>query len=146
MTNKIEEEIKEDIDNINEDKEDNTKITYDKFLLESINFEGKKKRNDTQNLLKENIKNIVSEIKEKKNEIQKQKNWIKKELTSNLINNDIEEYENDFEDIEEDEKDEEIVNNLIKEKIENEMNLMNEEKEQINLNDKREEEERNKGK
>ena len=139
MTNKIEEEIKEDIENINEDKEDNTKITYDKFLLESINFEEKKKRNDTQNLLKENIKNIISEIKEKKNEIQKQKNWIKKELTSNLINNDIEEYENDFEDIEEDEKDEEIVNNLIKEKMENEINLMNEEKEKINLNEKIEE-------
>ena len=44
MTNKIEEEIKEDIENINEDKEDNTKITYDKFLLESINFEEKKKK------------------------------------------------------------------------------------------------------
>ena len=41
MTNKIEEEIKEDIENINEDKEDITKITYDKFLLESIAIDGK---------------------------------------------------------------------------------------------------------
>ncbi len=123
----IEEEIKEEIivDNNDEDKDNKIQCTYDKFLLESVAFEGKPKRNETQNLLKDNMKNIISEIKEKKYENQKSKNSMKKELFSNFLYN-------DFEDnvIEENEnEDKEIVRKLIEEKkektINNELNINN---------------------
>ena len=125
----IEEEIKEEIiiDNNDEDNDNKIQCTYDKFLLESVAFEGKQKRNETQNLLKANMKNIISEIKEKKYENQKSKNSMKKELFSNFLYN-------DFEDnvIEENEnEDKEIVRKLIEEKKEktmkNELQLNNEE-------------------
>ena len=68
--NENEDEIKEEIDyNYNDFENDenilkNIESTYDKFLLESCVIEGKK-QNEYHNLLKNQMKNIINNIKEK---------------------------------------------------------------------------------
>ena len=69
--NNFEDEIKEEIEVYDDFETDenvlkNIETTYDKFLLESCAFDGK--QNEYHNLLKNQMKNIIYEIKEKKQE------------------------------------------------------------------------------
>lgn len=82
---KDDEEIKEEIEVYNDFEEPNNKMleTYDKFLLESVAFEGKNK-NQFHSQLKNQMKNIIYDIKEKKAETLKNKNSKKLEILKNL--------------------------------------------------------------
>ena len=62
----IKEEIEVDYNDFETDENvlKNIECTYDKFLLESCAFDGKK-QNEYHNLLKNQMKNIISDIKEK---------------------------------------------------------------------------------
>ena len=87
-----EEEIKEDIvienDDENENKIQNEQIltTYDKFLLDSVAIDGFKNKNEYHYILKNQMANIIDDIKKKQNEEQKNKNKIKKEIFQNMEN------------------------------------------------------------
>ena len=65
----IKEEIEADYNDFETDENvlKNVECTYDKFLLESCAFDGKK-QNEYHNLLKNQMKNIISDIKEKNQE------------------------------------------------------------------------------
>ena len=70
-----EEEIKEDIiiendeDNNNNNKKQNEQYTttYDKFLLESVAIDGIENRNEYHYILKNQMANIIDDIKKKQN-------------------------------------------------------------------------------
>ena len=88
-----EEEIKEDIiiendeDNNNNKKQyDQITTTYDKFLLDSIAIDGKENKNEYHYILKNQMANIIDDIKKKQNEEQKNKNNIKKMIFQNMEN------------------------------------------------------------
>ena len=88
-----EEEIKEDIiiendeDNNNNKKQyDQITTTYDKFLLDSIAIDGKENKNEYHHILKNQMANIIDDIKKKQNEEQKNKNNIKKMIFQNMEN------------------------------------------------------------
>ena len=88
-----EEEIKEDIiiendeDNNNNKKQyDQITTTYDKFLLDSIAIDGKENKNEYHYILKNQMANIIDDIKKKQNEEQKNKNNIKKIIFQNMEN------------------------------------------------------------
>ena len=89
-----EEEIKEDIiiendeDNNNNNKKQNEQYTttYDKFLLESVAIDGIENRNEYHYILKNQMANIIDDIKKKKNEEQINKNNIKKMTFQNMEN------------------------------------------------------------
>ncbi len=89
-----EEEIKEDIviendeDNDNNNKKTNEQYisTYDKFLLESVAIDGKQNKNEYHYILKNQMANIIDDIKKKKNEEQENKNNIKKKIFQNMEN------------------------------------------------------------
>ena len=88
-----EEEIKEDIiiendeDNNNNKKQyDQSTTTYDKFLLDSIAIDGKENKNEYHYILKNQMANIIDDIKKKQNEEQKNKNNIKKMIFQNMEN------------------------------------------------------------
>ena len=81
--NNFEDEIKEEIEVYDDFETDenvlkNIETTYDKFLLESCAFDGK--QNEYHNLLKNQMKNIIYEIKEKKQENHKNQINTKKKL------------------------------------------------------------------
>ena len=86
-----EEEIKEDIiiendeDNNNNKKQyDQITTTYDKFLLDSIAIDGKENKSEYHYILKNQMANIIDDIKKKQNEEQKNKNNIKKMIFQNM--------------------------------------------------------------
>ena len=88
-----EEEIKEDIiiendeDNNNNKKQyDQITTTYDKFLLDSIAIDGVENKNEYHYILKNQMANIIDDIKKKQNEEQKNKNNIKKMIFQNMEN------------------------------------------------------------
>ena len=88
-----EEEIKEDIiiendeDNNNNKKQyDQITTTYDKFLLDSVAIDGKENKNEYHYILKNQMANIIDDIKKKQNEEQKNKNNIKKMIFQNMEN------------------------------------------------------------
>jgi len=89
-----EEEIKEDIiiendeDNNNNNKKQNEQYTttYDKFLLESVAIDGIENRNEYHYILKNQMANIIDDIKKKQNEEQENKNNIKKMIFQNMEN------------------------------------------------------------
>ena len=88
-----EEEIKEDIiiendeDNNNNKKQyDQITTTYDKFLLDSMAIDGKENKNEYHYILKNQMANIIDDIKKKQNEEQKNKNNIKKMIFQNMEN------------------------------------------------------------
>ena len=88
-----EEEIKEDIiiendeDNNNNKKQyDQITTTYDKFLLDSVAIDGKENKNEYHYILKNQMANIIDDIKKKQNEEQKNKNNIKKIIFQNMEN------------------------------------------------------------
>ena len=73
-----EEEIKEDIvienddENDNKDKNKNEQIltTYDKFLIDSVTINGFENKNEYHYILKNQMANIIDDIKKKQNEEQ----------------------------------------------------------------------------
>ena len=90
-----EEEIKEDIEIDNEPDEENNNEnnknpnfinTYDKFLLESVANNCGENRNEYHYLLKNQMINIIDDIKKKENEEQENKNNIKKKIFRDLEN------------------------------------------------------------
>ena len=90
-----EEEIKEEIiiDNnadeeyINENKKNVNFInTYDKFLIDSIAMDGQENRNEYHYMLKNQMLNIIDDIKKKENEEQDIKNKIKKKIFEDMAN------------------------------------------------------------
>ena len=89
-----EEEIKEDIviekdedEEINENKQkENILNTYDKFLIESVALDRKENKNEYHYILKNQMANIINDIKRKENEEQKNKNNIKKQIFQNMEN------------------------------------------------------------
>ena len=89
-----EEEIKEDIvienDEIkdNNDKQINNQYTttYDKFLIDSVAIDGIQNRNEYHYILKNQMVNIIDDIKKKQDEEQKNKNNIKKMIYQNMEN------------------------------------------------------------
>ena len=89
-----EEEIKEDIivendeDNDNNNKKPNDQYitTYDKFLLDSMAIDGNQNKNEYHYILKNQMANIIDDIKKKKNEEQENKNNIKKMIFQNMEN------------------------------------------------------------
>ena len=88
----IEEEIKEDIiiddqENNNEkNKNENFINTYDKFLIESMANNGKDENNQYHYILKNQMINIIDDIKKKENKEQENKNNIKKKIFKDLAN------------------------------------------------------------
>ena len=87
-----EEEIKEDIvienDDDNKNQRQNEKIltTYDKFLLDSVAIDGLDNKNEYHYILKNQMANIIGDIKKKQNEEQRNKNNIKKMIFQNMEN------------------------------------------------------------
>jgi hypothetical protein len=89
-----EEEIKEDIvienddENDNEVKNKNDQIlnTYDKFLIDSVAINGFENKNEYHYILKNQMANIIDDIKKKQNEEQMNKNNIKKMIFQNMEN------------------------------------------------------------
>ena len=89
-----EEEIKEDIvienddENDNEVKNKNEQIlnTYDKFLIDSVAINGFENKNEYHYILKNQMANIIDDIKKKQNEEQMNKNNIKKMIFQNMEN------------------------------------------------------------
>ena len=89
-----EEEIKEEIviendnDSENNNKKQNEQIqnTYDKFLIESVAMNGFENKNEYHYMLKNQMANIIDDIKKKKNEEQINKNNIKKMIFQNMEN------------------------------------------------------------
>ena len=90
-----EEEIKEEIiiDNnadeeyINENKKNVNFInTYDKFLIDSIAMDGQVNHNEYHYILKNQMFNIIDDIKKKENEKQENKNNIKKKIFEDMAN------------------------------------------------------------
>ena len=100
--NNFEDEIKEEIEVYDDFETDenvlkNIETTYDKFLLESCAFDGK--QNEYHNLLKNQMKNIIYEIKEKKQENHKNQINTKKKLFvdfENILNGKNENNNNNF--------------------------------------------------
>ena len=101
-----EEEIKEDIviednndDNNNEgNKNQNFINTYDKFLIESAAIDNGDNCNEYHYLLKNQMINIIDDIKKKENEEQENKNNIKKRIFKDMENLFIKKYNNNNED------------------------------------------------
>ena len=97
-----EEEIKEDIviednndDNNNEgNKNKNFINTYDKFLIESEAIDNGNNCNEYHYLLKNQMINIIDDIKKKENEEQENKNNIKKRIFKDMENLFIKKYNN----------------------------------------------------
>ena len=90
-----EEEIKEEIiidNNLNEEynnenkREDNFINTYDKFLINSIAIDSPGNHNEYHYMLKNQMINIIDDIKKKENEEQENKNNIKKRIAKDLAN------------------------------------------------------------
>ena len=89
-----EEEIKEEIviendnDSENNNKKQNEQIqnTYDKFLIESVAMNGFENKNEYHYMLKNQMANIIDDIKKKQNEEQTNKNNIKKMIFQNMEN------------------------------------------------------------
>ena len=89
-----EEEIKEDIiiendeDNNNKNKNQNEQYTttYDKFLLDSVAIDGTENRNEYHYILKNQMANIIDDIKKKQNKEQENKNNMKKMIFQNMEN------------------------------------------------------------
>ena len=89
-----EEEIKEEIviendnDSENNNKKQNEQIqnTYDKFLIESVAMNGFENKNEYHYMLKNQMANIIDDIKKKQNEEQTNKNNIKKMIFQNIEN------------------------------------------------------------
>ena len=90
-----EEEIKEDIviedniddnNNIENKKNENFINTYDKFLIESVAVENGEKKNEYHYLLKNQMINIIDDIKKKENKEQENKNNIKKKIFKDMEN------------------------------------------------------------
>ena len=89
-----EEEIKEDIvienddENDNEVKNKNDQIlnTYDKFLIDSVAINGFENKNEYHYILKNQMANIIDDIRKKQNEEQMNKNNIKKMIFQNMEN------------------------------------------------------------
>ena len=86
-----EEEIKEDI--VIENDDDNDKIkneqvlnTYDKFLIDSVAINGFENKNEYHYILKNQMANIIDDIKKKQTEEQINKNNIKKMIFKNMEN------------------------------------------------------------
>ena len=89
-----EEEIKEDIvienddanDNEVKDKNDQILNTYDKFLIDSVAINGFENKNEYHYILKNQMANIIDDIRKKQNEEQMNKNNIKKMIFQNMEN------------------------------------------------------------
>ena len=89
-----EEEIKEDIVIENDDIKDNNDkqlnnqytTTYDKFLIDSVAVDGIQNKNEYHYILKNQMANIIDDIKKKQDEEQKNKNNIKKMIYQNMEN------------------------------------------------------------
>ena len=86
-----EEEIKEEI--VIEKDDDNDKMkneqilnTYDKFLIDSVAINGFENKNEYHYILKNQMTNIIDDIKKKQNEEQINKNNIKKMIFQNVEN------------------------------------------------------------
>ena len=85
-----EEEIKEEIIIDNEEEENmkpkklNVLSTYDKFLIDSLALDGNEKPNEYHYLLKNQMKNIIDDIKQKQNEELESKNNIKKQIFKDI--------------------------------------------------------------
>ena len=118
----IEEEIKEDIiidnnideDNINENiKNENFINTYDKFLIESMSNNGNCQSNQYHYMLKNQMINIIDDIKKKENEEKENKNNIKKKIFKDMTNLfiNISDTKNNKEDIKEKDMKNNIDNN-----------------------------------
>ena len=89
------EEIKEEIiidNNIDEDnykdnkKNENFINTYDKFLIDSVAIDGAENQNEYHHMLKNQMMNIINDIKKKENEEQENKNNIKKKIFKDMAN------------------------------------------------------------
>ena len=89
-----EEEIKEDIvienddgpENDNNKQNEQIQNTYDKFLIDSVAINGFENKNEYHYMLKNQMANIIDDIKKKKNEEQINKNNIKKMIFQNMEN------------------------------------------------------------
>ena len=89
-----EEEIKEDIvienddgpENDNNKQNEQIQNTYDKFLIESVAMNGFENKNEYHYMLKNQMANIIDDIKKKQNEEQTNKNNIKKMIYQNMEN------------------------------------------------------------
>jgi len=89
-----EEEIKEEIviendndsENINKKQNEQIQNTYDKFLIESVAMNGFENKNEYHYMLKNQMANIIDDIKKKQNEEQTNKNNIKKMIFQNMEN------------------------------------------------------------
>ena len=85
-----EEEIKEEIiiDNNDEDnhKNENFINTYDKFLADSLANDVGEKQNEYHYMLKNQMMNIINDIKKKENEEKENKNNIKKKIFKDMEN------------------------------------------------------------
>ena len=89
-----EEEIKEDIvienddgpENDNNKQNEQIQNTYDKFLIDSVAINGFENKNEYHYMLKNQMANIIEDIKKKKNEEQINKNNIKKMIFQNMEN------------------------------------------------------------
>ncbi len=131
-----EEEIKEEIiidNNLDEEynnenkKNQNFINTYDKFFIDSVSMNDLENRNEYHYMLKNQMINIIDDIKKKENEEQKNKNDIKKKIFKDLANKFINESEENNKE-----------KNSIKEKeneywIDNKLNI-NKKKEEKKLN------------
>ena len=89
------EEIKEEIiidNNIDEDnykdnkKNENFINTYDKFLIDSVAIDKAENQNEYHRILKNQMMNIINDIKKKENEEQENKNNIKKKIFKDMAN------------------------------------------------------------
>ena len=78
----IEEEIKEEIE-VETDTNPQLQCTYDKFLLESVALNNKP-QNQCQNILKNQMKEIITDIKQEKIETLKNKNSLKRQILKDL--------------------------------------------------------------
>ena len=78
----IEEEIKEEIE-VETDTNPQLQCTYDKFLLESVALNNKP-QNQCQNILKKQMKEIITDIKQEKIETLKNKNSLKRQILKDL--------------------------------------------------------------
>ena len=89
-----EEEIKEDIvienddgpENDNNKQNEQIQNTYDKFLIDSVAINRFENKNEYHYMLKNQMANIIDDIKKKKNEEQINKNNIKKMIFQNMEN------------------------------------------------------------
>ena len=143
-----EEEIKEEIiiDNNNDEEKindykrnENFINTYDKFLIDSVALDGLEKRNEYHYLLKNQMINIIDDIKKKENEEQENKNSIKKKIFKDMANifihnNDKKNKNDDIKIIEKEKENNNIYDNNKKKEKENDIIYKDNKAKKININ------------